>query len=83
MYWDDQLEQRIERAPHTITVANGTITKHLPFVTDNKMLFDRLAEITREPDCWTYIKPHTRSEMERQAAWPSRTIILGPTTLAT
>ena len=46
--WDDPLEWMIERAPHTITEANGIITKHPTFVTDNKMLFDRLAELTRE-----------------------------------
>ena len=37
-YWDDPFEQMIERAPHTITEANGTIIKHLGFVMDNKML---------------------------------------------
>ena len=39
---DDPLDQMIERAPHTITEANGTIIKHPTFVTDNKMLFDLL-----------------------------------------
>ena len=48
--WDDPLEQMIERAPHTITGANGTI-KHPTFVTDNKMLFDQLAELTRDHKC--------------------------------
>ena len=43
--WDDPLEQMIERAPHTITEADGTIIKHPTFVTDNKMLFDNLAEL--------------------------------------
>ena len=81
--WDDPLEQMIERAPHTITEANGTIIKHSTFVTDNKMLFDKLAELTRDHECWTYIKPHARAEMAGQPTWPSRTIILGPTTLAT
>ena len=42
--WDDPLEQMIERAPHTVTEADGTIIKHPTFMTDNKMLFDKLAE---------------------------------------
>ena len=39
----DPLEEMIERAPHTITEADGTIIKHPNFVTDNKMLFDKVA----------------------------------------
>ena len=44
--WDDPLEQMTEKAPHTITEAIGTIIKHPTFVTDDKMLFDKLAELT-------------------------------------
>ena len=76
-YWDDLLEQMIERAPHTITEASGTIIKHPTFVKDNKMLFDKLAELTRDHECWTYIKPHARARMAGQPTWSSRTIILG------
>ena len=36
--WDDPLGQMIERAPHTITEADGTIIKHPNLVTDSKML---------------------------------------------
>ena len=54
---DDQLEQMIERAPHTITEANGTIIKYPTFVTDNKMFFDKLADI----------KPHARARNGREA----------------
>ena len=32
--WDDPLEQMIERAPHTITEADGAIIKHPTFVTN-------------------------------------------------
>ena len=75
--WDDLLEQMIESAPHGITEANPT------FGTENKMLFDKLAELTRKHECWTYIMPHPEPEMAGQPTWPSRTIILGLTTLAT
>ena len=51
----------IEREPQAITEADGTIIKHPTFVTDNIMLFDKLAELTQEHECWTYIKPHARA----------------------
>ena len=76
--WDDPLEQMIERAPQTITVANGTIIKHPTFATDNKMLFDKLAELTREHECWTYIKPHARARNGRAAYMAFKNHYLGP-----
>ena len=36
---DDPLEQMIERTPHTITEANGTIIKHPTFVIDKQHHF--------------------------------------------
>ena len=75
---DDLLEQMIDAAPHTITEANGTITKHPTFVTDNKMLFDKLAELTREHECWTYIKPHARARNRRAAYMAFKNHYLGP-----
>ena len=63
--WDDPLEQMIERAPHTITEASGTIIKHPTFVTDNKMLLDKLAELTRDHEYWTCVKPHARARRGR------------------
>ena len=77
-YWDDKLEQMIERDPHTITEANGTIIKHPTFVTDNKMLFDTLAELTRDHECWTYIKPHARARNGRAAYMALENHYLGP-----
>ena len=44
--WDVPFEKMIQRAPHTIAEAGGTIIKHSTFATDNKMLFVKLAEIT-------------------------------------
>ena len=77
-YWDDPMEQMIERAPHTFTVANGTIIKHATFVTDNKMLFDKLAELTREHECWAYIKPHARARNGGAAYMAFKNHYLGP-----
>ena len=72
------MEQMIERAPHTITEANGTIIKHPTFVRDNKMLFDKLAEPTREHECWTNIKPHARARNGRTAYMAFKNHYLGP-----
>ena len=65
-------------SPHTLTEANGTIIKHPTFVTDNKMLFDKLAELTREHECWTYIKPHARARNGRAAYMAFKNHYLGP-----
>ena len=67
----------IERAPHTITEANGTIIKHPTNVTDNKMLFDKLAELTREHECWTYIESHGRARNGRAAYMAFKNHYLG------
>ena len=75
---DDPLEQMIERAPHTLTEANDTIIKHHTFVTDNKMHFDKLAELTRDYECWTYIKPHARARNGRAAYMAFKNHYLGP-----
>ena len=76
--WDDPLEQMTERDPHTITEANNTTMKHPTFVTDNKMLFDKLAELTREHECWTYIKPDARARNGRVAYMALKNHYLGP-----
>ena len=76
--WDEPLEQMIERAPHTITEPNGTITKHPTFVIDNKTLFDKLAELTRDHEYWTYIKPHARARSGRAACMAFKNHYLGP-----
>ena len=79
--WDDPLEQLIERGPHTITEANGTIIKHPMFVPDNKMLFDMLAELTREHECWTCIKSHARARNGRAAYVALNNHYLGPNSI--
>ena len=57
----------IEKAPQTITEANGTIIKHPIFVTDNETLFDKLVELAREHEGWTNIMPHARVRNGRAA----------------
>ena len=68
----------IERAPHTITEANCTITKHRTFVTDNKMIFDKLAELTRDHECWSHFKPHSRPQNGRAGYMVFKNHYVGP-----
>ena len=75
---DDPLVQMIEGALHTLTEANGTIIKHHTFVTDNKMLFDKFAELPREYECGTYVKPHARARNGRAAYMAFKNHYLGP-----
>ena len=75
--WDDPLEQMIERAPHTITEADDTIIKHPTYVTDQKMFSDKLAELTCEYECWTYIKPHARARNGSEAYMAFKNHYLG------
>ena len=74
---DDPLEQMIERAPHTITEANGTIIKHPTFMTDNKMFFDKLVELSREHEWWTHSKSHARARNRRTAYMAFKNHYLG------
>ena len=74
---DDPLEQMIQRVPHTLTEVNDTIINHHTFVTDNKMFFDKLVELTRDYECWTYIKPCARARNGR-AAYMAFNQYLGP-----
>ena len=42
------------------------------------MLFDKLTELTREYECWTYIKPHARATNGRAAYMAFKNHYLGP-----
>ena len=60
-HWEDPLMQMIDRAPHWIPAAGGVGAIHHPsYAVDNKMVFDKLAEICRMHSCCTYIKPFLR-----------------------
>ena len=68
----------IESAPHIIIEADSTIIKHPTFVTHNKMFFGKLAELTHENECWTYMKPHARARNGREAYMAFKNHYLGP-----
>ena len=69
-HWEDPMMQMINRAPHRIPAAGGGggggggggvgAVCHPSYVVDNKMVFDKLAEICHTHSRWTYIKPFLR-----------------------
>ena len=71
--WDDPLEP--SQRPMALSSKNPT------FVTDNKMLFDKLAELTRDHEYWAYIKPHTRARNGRAAYMAFKNHYLGPNSI--
>ena len=79
---DDPLEQMIERVPHTLTEVNDTIIKHRICDRYIERFFNKLAELTRDHSAGPTSSLMQEPEMAEQPTWPSRTIILGPTTLA-
>ena len=66
--WDDPLDQMIDWAPHFIPQVGANPTRHPTFIVDNKTVFDKLAEMTRNYACWLYVKSSLRSH-NGQAAY--------------
>ena len=56
--------------------------KHPTFVTDSKMLFEMLAELTRDHEYWSYIKPHERARNRRAAYMAFKNHYLGPNSIS-
>ena len=53
------------------------LSKHPTYVADNKMFSDKLAELTCEYECWTYIKPHARARNGSEAYMAFKNHYLG------
>jgi hypothetical protein len=69
-------EEMIARAPHRV---GGPGTNRTPTLTvDNNQVFEMIASITREHDCWTYVKPAQRRRDGRQAFLAMWNHYLGP-----
>ena len=63
-----------ERAPHTD--ANGV---HLPvYLRDREKVWDLLARMCRQEECWTYIRSAQRARNGRAAYWQLYNHFLGP-----
>ena len=72
--WDDPLDQMIERAPCRL---RGKWHHHETLHIYDRQLFDKLAELTRDHECWTYIKPHARARNGRAAYMAFKNHYLG------
>ena len=59
--WDDPLDQMIDWAPHFILQVGANPTRLPTFIMDNKTVFDKLAEMTRNYACWSYVNPFLHS----------------------
>lgn len=70
-------DEMIERAP--IQDANGISTP--TFTTDNHRVFELLASLTRDKDCWTYVRPSQRTRNGRLAYMALYDHYLGPNNL--
>ena len=77
--YNDTVVQMIERSPHTITEADGTIIKHPTLVTDNKLFFDNLLNYHENMSAGLVSSLMQEPEMEGKHIWLSRATTMGPT----
>ena len=68
----------IDQAPHFISQVGANPARHPTFIMDNKTVFDKLAEMTRNYACWSYVKPFLRSRYGRATYVTFRNLYLGP-----
>ena len=61
--YDSVQEEMIARAPILDPAGNHTAT----FLSDRQRVWEKIAEITRDHDCWTYVRPAQRSRNGRLA----------------
>ena len=47
-----------------MVLANGD--EHPTFLTDRQTMWDKISDLTRDHECWTYVKPAQRSHDGRQ-----------------
>ena len=68
----------ISKAPIGTTVG-GVTTFDPTFKKDNTRVWTLLAAITRDQDCWTYVKPFQRKQDGREAYLALRNHYIGTT----
>ena len=72
--YSSKQDEMIARAPHRDGAGD-----HLPtFLTDRQRVWDLIAALTREQDCWTYVKPAQRTRNGRLAFMGLWNHFLGP-----
>ena len=72
--WPTQQDEMINRAPIVNAAGNRTAT----FITDNQRTWVIISEITRDKECWTYVKVAQRTRDGRMAFWSLYNHYLGP-----
>jgi len=72
--YDSKQDELIARAPIRLGNNNPTET----FKSDNDLVWAKLAEITRNHECWTYVKPAQRARDGRRAFFGLKNHYLGP-----
>ena len=60
--YDTPQDEMIAHAP--MMIANGD--EHPTFLTDRQTIWDKISDLTREHECWTYVKPAQRARNGRQ-----------------
>ena len=55
--YDTPQDEMIAHAP--MMLANGD--EHPTFLTDHQTVWDKISDLTRDHECWTYVKPAQRS----------------------
>jgi hypothetical protein len=67
--WSTNEEQMIGRAPIVINAAAPVLVYTVPFQVDNKAVWLKIAAMTREKECWTYVRTFQRKQDGRSAYW--------------
>jgi hypothetical protein len=67
-------DEMIARSPHVDAAGNPTSS----FIADRQKVWDLISSITRDKDCWTYVKPAQRARNGRMAFMGLHNRYLGP-----
>jgi hypothetical protein len=59
--WASKTVEMIYRAPHGSYDANNDWVVDDTFVENSKLVFNILADVTRDHSCWTYVKPFLKT----------------------
>lgn len=59
--WPSKTVEMIYRAPHGYHDANNDWVVNDTFIENSKLVFNILADVTRDHSCWTYVKPFLKT----------------------
>ena len=72
--YESATDEMVARAPYTDAAGDLLPT----FIADRRKTWELLADLGRDDDCWTYLKPAQRSRNGRLAFWSLYNHYLGP-----